>query len=79
MAFNTPPIGRDRNECRPLIGRRQVTLRKEMNMDWQSKDKAARPDDAALKVFVRSSPRELAPGELDRVAGGAKGLWVPDG
>ncbi|HEY5711242.1 MAG TPA: hypothetical protein VIT38_05040 [Allosphingosinicella sp.] len=48
-------------------------------MDWQSKDKAARPDDAALKVFVRSSPRELAPGELDRVAGGAKGLWVPDG
>lgn len=48
-------------------------------MDRQSNDKAAKVDDDALELFVRSSPRELKSGELDRVAGGRRDLIVPWG
>ena len=79
MAFNTPPIGRDRKECRPRIGRRQMTIGKDVTMDWQAKDKAATADDDALTLFVRPAPRELNPGDLDLVAGGNGGMMVPNG
>jgi len=47
-------------------------------MNMQPNEIAANIDDE-LKVFVRPSPQELEPTELDRVAGGARPLWVPDG
>jgi hypothetical protein len=49
-----------------------------MIMNMQSKEMAANMDDD-LKVFVRSSPRELKSGELDLVAGGEKPRRVPNG
>ena len=50
-----------------------------MTMDRQSKENIVNVDDDELKLFVRSSPRDLAPGELDRVAGGRRDLIVPWG
>ncbi|HEY5711243.1 MAG TPA: hypothetical protein VIT38_05045 [Allosphingosinicella sp.] len=48
-------------------------------MDRQSKDPIANEDGEELELFVRSSPRELDSGELDRVAGGRRDLIVPWG
>jgi hypothetical protein len=48
-------------------------------MDRQSKDKIARVDDEALELFVRSSPRDLEPGDLSLVAGGSGPCLVPYG
>jgi hypothetical protein len=79
MAFNTPPIGQHRNGCRPRIGRRQMTIGKDVTMDWQAKGKAATADDDPLTLFVRPAQRELESGELDRVAGGNGGMMVPNG
>jgi len=50
-----------------------------MDVDRQSKDRVANEDDEALELFVRSSPRELEPVDLDRVAGGNGGMMVPNG
>jgi hypothetical protein len=48
-------------------------------MDRQSKDKAAKVDGEELELFVRSSPRDLEPGDLELVAGGIGTCIVPWG
>ncbi|MEA3065622.1 MAG: hypothetical protein QOJ27_2074 [Sphingomonadales bacterium] len=48
-------------------------------MDKQSKELIAGTDDGHLKVFVRSSPRELTMGDLEVVAGGRRAMIVPNG
>jgi len=50
-----------------------------MIMDRQSNDRTANEDDDALELFVRSSPRDLKPGDLDLVAGGGGTCIVPWG
>jgi len=50
-----------------------------MVMDRQSNDTAAKVDDEALELFVRSSPRDLTLGDLDLVAGGGGTCIVPWG
>jgi hypothetical protein len=54
-------------------------LGKDVTMDWQSNDGAAKAGDDALTVFVRPAPRELEPGEIDRVAGGSGPIMCPNG
>lgn len=48
-------------------------------MNKQLKEVAAKSDGEQLKVFVRTSPQELAVGDIEIVAGGNRGLIVPWG
>jgi hypothetical protein len=48
-------------------------------MNKPVKELIARTEDEQLKVFVRTSPEELAMGDLEVVAGGRGFMWVPDG
>lgn len=48
-------------------------------MDKQPKESIADTDDQSLKVFVRPGPHELEEDDLDRVAGGVRGHWDPNG
>jgi hypothetical protein len=80
MAFNTPPIGHDTSKCRPdRPAVNEMHRGKARAMDKRPKETIANVDDDELKVFVRAPHQELAPGELDRVAGGAGPRIVPEG
>lgn len=48
-------------------------------MNKPVKELVARTEDEQLKVFVRTSPQELTMGDIEVVAGGARGMIVPDG
>jgi hypothetical protein len=50
-----------------------------MEMDKQPKELIANAEDDDLKVFVRTSPCELAKDDLELVAGGVRGHWDPMG
>ena len=48
-------------------------------MNKPVKKLVARTEDEQLKVFVRTSPEELAVGDLEVVAGGRGVMWDPNG
>lgn len=48
-------------------------------MNKPIKELVARSEDEQLKVFVRTSPQELTMGDIEIVAGGVRGMIVPDG
>ena len=48
-------------------------------MNKPIKELVARSEDEQLKVFVRTSPQELSMGDIELVAGGLRGMIVPDG
>jgi hypothetical protein len=80
MAFNTSPAGQDTNACRPdRPAVSEMHGGKARAMDRRPEETIANVDDGELNVFVRSSPQELDPDELDRVAGGAGPRIDPEG